>query len=79
MAYQSGFKPGDLCINQLLSITHQVCKSFDDHQEVQSVFSDILKAFDKEWHKGFIFKLKQNGISGNTLSTLIDFLKIGKH
>ena len=79
MIYQSGFKPVDLCINQFLSITHQVYKSFDDCQEVQSVFSDILKAFDKEWHKGFIFKLKQNGISGNTLSTLIDFLKIGKH
>ena len=25
---QSGFKPGDLCINQLLSIT-QIYKSFD--------------------------------------------------
>ena len=23
---QSGFKPDDLCINQLLSITHEICK-----------------------------------------------------
>ena len=29
-ANQSGFKPGDSCINQLLSITHEVYKSFDD-------------------------------------------------
>ena len=26
---QSGFKPGDSCINQLLSITYEIYKSFD--------------------------------------------------
>ena len=26
---QWGFKPGDSCINQLLSITHDIYKSFD--------------------------------------------------
>ena len=26
---QSGFKPGDSCINQLLSIIHKIYKSFD--------------------------------------------------
>ena len=29
--YQSGLKPsGDSCINQFLSITHEICSSFDD-------------------------------------------------
>ena len=27
---QSGFKPGDSCINQLLSITHEIYNSFDE-------------------------------------------------
>ena len=73
---QSGFKPGDLCINQLLSITHEIYRnSFDDGLEVRGVFLDISKAFDKVWHKGIIFKLKQNGISGKLLSVLSDFLK----
>ena len=36
---QSGFKPGDSCINQLLSITHNFYKSFDDGYEVREVFS----------------------------------------
>ena len=31
---QSGFKPDDSCMNQLLSITHQIYKSFDDGHEV---------------------------------------------
>ena len=34
---QSGFKPGDSCINQLLSITHEIYSSFDDGFEVRSV------------------------------------------
>ena len=71
---QSGFKPGDSCINQLLSITHKIYKSFDDGLEVRSVFLDTSKAFDKVWHEGFIFKLKQNGISGDLLNILTDFL-----
>ena len=69
---QSGFKPGDSCTNQLLSITHQIYKSFDDGHEVRSVFLDMV------WHEDFIFKLKQYGISDNLLSILTDFLKLRK-
>ena len=46
---QTGFKTGDLCINQLISITHEIYKSFDDGYEVQSPFLDMLKAFRKVW------------------------------
>ena len=38
----------------------------------------MSKAFDKVWHNGLIFKLKQNGISGKLLSTLTDFLTLRK-
>ena len=44
---QSRFKPGDCCINQLLSITRKIHKSFDDEYEVRGVFLDISKAFEK--------------------------------
>ena len=70
---QLGFKPGDSCINQL-SITHEIYKSLDDGLEVRGVFLDMSKAFNKVWHKGLIFKLKQNGISGDLLQILSDFL-----
>ena len=72
---QSGFKPGDSCTNQLLAITHEIYKSFDEGFEVRGVFLDISKTFDKVWHEGLIFKLKQNGISGNLINLLCDFLR----
>ena len=75
---QSGFRPGDSCINQLLSITHEIYQSFDDNLEVRAVFLDISKAFDKVWHKGLIFKLKQNGISDKILNIITDFLTFRK-
>ena len=71
---QSGFKPGDSCINQLLSITHEIYSSFDEGLEVRSIFFDIAKAFDKVWHDGIILKLTQNGVSGNLLNLLREFL-----
>ena len=42
-ANQSVFKPGDSCIYQLLSITHNVHKSYDGGYEVTGVFLDISK------------------------------------
>ena len=50
---QSGFLPGDSCISQLLSITHDIYKAFDGNPslEVRGVFLDISKAFDRVWHK----------------------------
>ena len=72
---QSGFKPGGSCINELLSITHEICKSNNDSIEMRDAFFDISKVFDKVWCKGIIFKLKQNDISGKLLNVLSDFLK----
>ena len=75
---QSGFRPGDSCVNQLLAITHEIYKSFDEGFEVRGVFLDISKAFDKIWHEGLLLKLNQNGISGNLLKLLRDFLSFRK-
>ena len=52
---QSGFEPGDTCINQLLSITHHIYKSFDEGYEIRRVFLDISKAFDKGLERRYYF------------------------
>ena len=71
----SGFRPGDSCINLLLSITHDIFISFDNGLERRGVFLDISKAFNKVWHNRLIHKLKQNGINDKLLCLLIDLLK----
>ena len=58
-----------------LSINHEIYESFDVGLEVRSVFLDISKTFDKVLHDSIIYKLTQNGISGNLLNLLEDFLK----
>ena len=71
---QTGFKPGNSCISQLIPITHEIYQSFDDELEVRGVFLDISKAFHKVW--GLIYKLKQKGVKGNLLETLTNFFKL---
>ena len=46
--HQSGFRPGDSCVHQLISIVHKIYNAFDDNPslEVKGVFLDISKAFD---------------------------------
>ena len=73
-ANQSGFKPGDSCINQLLSIIHNIYKSFDDGYEVRGAFFDISIVFDKVWHNDLTFRLQEYGILGNLLKDLKRFL-----
>ena len=38
------------------------------------VFCDVSKAFDRVWHKGLLFKLRQNGIEGKLLEWLNSYL-----
>ena len=45
----------------------------DERYQIRGVFLDISKAFDKGWREGLVFKIKQNGISGNLLNILENF------
>ena len=73
---QSGFRPGDSTTNQLLYLVNEIHEAFENLKslEVRAVFLDISKAFDKVWHEGIIFKLKQNGVSGKLLELFRSYL-----
>ena len=71
---QSGFRLGYSCINQLLSVNHKIVSAFEMGLEVRGIFLDISKAFDKVWHDGLIFKLRQNGICYEMINISKDFL-----
>ena len=73
---QSGFRPQDSTVNQLILLINDIHKSFDNRKslETRGLFLDISKAFDKVWHKGLIFKLKINGVSRPVLNLLNNYL-----
>ena len=73
---QSGFRPGDSVTNQLLFFANEIHNAFDDKNclEIRSVYLDMSKAFDKVWHEGLVFKLKQNGVDGKLLHLFQNYL-----
>ena len=74
--HQSGFRPNDSCIYQLISIVHNIYADFDHNPslEVRGNFLDISKAFDKVWHEGLLYKLESLGISRKLLNLFRSFL-----
>lgn len=56
---QSGFRPGDSCTNQLLSMVHEIHAAFNDNLEVRSVYLDMSKAFDKVCFLYILMTLKK--------------------
>ena len=73
---QSSFIPGDSCVAQLLSITLEIYKSSDRNLScnIRGTFLDILKALDKVWHKGLIFKSKSYGVDGSLIKLMENYL-----
>ena len=70
---QSGFRPNDSCIHQLIAITHNIFSAFDANPslEVRGIFLDLSKAFDRVWHDGLPHKLQNNRIEGNLFKHII--------
>ena len=72
--YQSGFRPSDSTINQLIYITHQIYLAFESGKEVRVTFLDISKAFDKVWHAGLLKKLGSLGVRDPLLAWIKSYL-----
>ena len=72
--FQSGFRPKDSTVNQLLEIYHTIIENLDKKKEIKFIFCDISKAFDKVWHDGLLYKLKKYGIDGNLFTWFESYL-----
>ena len=70
----SGFKKKNSTITQLISLCHKIYKGLDDNKVVSMVFLDASKAFDRVWHKGLLFILKQLGICQSILNWFSSYL-----
>jgi len=72
---QHGFRKGSSCLTNTLLLLDKVLHSVDEGHDVDVVFLDLAKAFDKVPHKRLLEKLKKRGISGNILNVIEDWLK----
>jgi len=50
-----------------IGLYHQIAQTFDAKTQTCVVFCDISKTFDRVWHTGLIFKLKQQGVPETNL------------
>ena len=73
-AWQHRFVKGRLCATQLVITHHQSKKALDDGLQVDVVFLDFAKAFDRVSHVILLQKLYNFGISGSLLNWCKDYL-----
>ena len=55
-------------------MNHEVLRASNIGLEVRGLLLDVSKAFDNVWYAVLIFKLRQNGICGELINILNDFL-----
>ena len=71
---QYGSIKGKSCVTQLLEFMEDVTKAIDQGDEVDIIYLDFSKAFDKVPNRRLLMKLKSYGIRGKVLCWIKDFL-----
>ena len=72
--WQHGFVRGRSCTTQLVISHHQWSKALDEGRQVDVIFLDFAKAFDRVAHDVLLQKLRNFGISGALLNWCQDYL-----
>ena len=73
-ANQHGFRKKRSCMTQLLSHVEKIYESLNNNEEVDVIYLDFAKAFDKVDHQVLLAKLERYGIGGHALAWLREFL-----
>jgi hypothetical protein len=71
---QHGFRPGRSTTTQLLVVYQEILESLSKGQEVDVIFLDLAKAFDKVSHAYLIHKLKLFGMEGKLIDWFASYL-----
>ena len=71
---QHGFRAGRSCLTQLLAHYNKIISLQEEGNNVDVVYLDFSKAFDKVDHNILLKKLQKLGIEGHTLRWLQAFL-----
>lgn len=58
--HQFGFRERHATIEQVHRVVRKINKDIENQKYCTAVFLDITQAFDKVWHPGLLYKIKQN-------------------
>ena len=72
---QHGFRKRRSCLTQLLDHVDTILKALNNGEEVDVIYLDYAKAFDKVDHDILLAKARKYGIRGKLLTWLTEFLK----
>ena len=72
--YQYGFIKGRSATLQLLNIFDEWTTALNSGKQVEIIYTDFAKAFDKVPHQRLLIKLKSYGLDNNLTSWIEDFL-----
>ena len=72
---QFGFCKGRSCATQLLVTIDDWMRNLDENTPLDAIYLDFRKAFDTVPHRRLIEQLKGNGVSGDVLGWIQDFLE----
>lgn len=75
---QHGFRKGKSCLTNLLSFLDFITDKLDNGENIDVIYLDFSKAFDKVPHKRLISKLQSFGISENFRNWISNWLSFRK-
>lgn len=71
---QHGFVSGKSTASNLMEFTNFVSQSLEQHGQVDVIYTDLTKAFDRVNHKILLSKLEKYGVTGNLLRWFNSYL-----
>jgi ribonuclease P/MRP protein subunit RPP40 len=71
---QHGFRRGRSCLTNLLIFLDKVTRLVDEGKDLDIIYLDFAKAFDKVPHQRLLIKLREVGINGNLLKWISSWL-----
>ena len=77
--WQYGFLPGRSTVSQPIQVVHEYAKNMKKNRQVDIIYLDFAKAFDKVPHNKLLFKLESLGIRGNLLAWFRSYLSGRRH
>ena len=71
--FQYGFRSSQSTADLLTVVSDRIARAFNRSGATQAVALDILKAFDRVWHVGLIYRFKSYGVLGQIFGLISSF------